>query len=260
MNLKFANSAILYVDDESKSLRYFSEFFEGLAPIYTAGNGEEGFRVFQEHRGEIGLVLSDQRMPDESGIAFLERIRETDSSVLRVLVTAFTDLNMAVDALNDGLLYSYMTKPWDPGELEGKLTRALGHFCLTRERDKLLKDKEEVVNQLMMAEKAATIGVLSAGLNHHLRNALTVIQPFIDMLPSQLQEEIGAGASPKDSSFWGEYYGDVVQQLEKIRSMLSSLSGGTPGHLPQGGQLQIQEDVDLVTIFKAAAMEELQSR
>ncbi len=258
MNLKFEKFGILYVDDEAKSLKYFREIFEDLAPIYTAGNGEEGFAVFQEHRHEIGIVLSDQRMPGESGISFLQRIREAEERPLRILVTAFADLSMAVEALNDGLLYSYLTKPWDPGELEGKLGRALENFCLRSERDELLCDKAEAFQQLMMAEKAATIGVLSSGLNHHMRNALTVIQPFFDMIPDQLREEIGGEKGPNDTSFWSDYYKDVEQQLKRITSILSNLSEGATRQGEGGSSLNIEQNVDIVAIIEAAAQKALE--
>jgi len=257
MNLKFEKFGILYVDDEVKSLKYFREIFEDLAPIYTAENGEEGFEVFQKHRHEIGIVLSDQRMPGESGLSFLQRLRECDERPLRILVTAFADLNMAVEALNEGLLYSYLTKPWDPGELEGKLGRALENFCLRSERDELLRDKAEAFQQLMMAEKAATIGVLSSGLNHHMRNALTVIQPFFDMIPDQLREEIGGEKGPNDTSFWSDYYKDVEQQLKRITSILSNLSEGAARQGESSSGSSFEQNVDIVAVIETAAQKAL---
>ncbi len=256
MELRYKEFGILYVDDEAKSLKYFHEIFEDIAPIYTAHNADEGFRLFEDHRDEIGVIISDQRMPGQSGISFLERVREIDERPLRMLVTAFTDLNMAVDALNCGLLYSYLTKPWEPDELGGKLSRALENFSLKAERDELLRDKAAAFQQLMMAEKAATIGVLSSGLNHHMRNALTVIQPFFDMIPGQLQDEIGSGMSPKDTFFWSEYYQDVGQQLNRITAILSNLSEGTGCRCEEDG-LNRREEVDVAELMESASIEVL---
>lgn len=257
MEPRYIKSGILYVDDESKSLKYFREIFEDLAPIYIAENAEEGERLFREHSNEIGLVLSDQRMPGISGLEFLKRIRAINDRANRILVTAYTDLNMAVDALNEDLLYSYLTKPWDPEELEGKLKRALDNFCLRAERDELLEDKAQAFQELMMAEKAATIGVLSSGLNHHMRNALTVIQPFFDMIPDQLQEEIGLGRNPNDTFFWKDYYQDVGQALRRITSLLSNLSEGAVRQIEPGRALTIQNDVDISSVIEVAAKEAL---
>jgi response regulator RpfG family c-di-GMP phosphodiesterase len=212
---------ILYIDDELKSLKYFEAIFDSLAPIYIANSPEEGYALFCEHHESIGVVVSDKKMPGESGLDLLQRIRKVDPNPLRFLVTAFSDLDAAVDALNDGLLYSYLTKPWDPDELEHRLSKALGHFCLERERERLIREKAEAFQQLLMADKAASIGILSAGLNHHLRNALTVLRTFYDLLPYQLEEEIEG--EPKDGAFWGDFYGEVGGQIERMTSILSNL-------------------------------------
>lgn len=223
--MQFADYGILYVDDEGKSLKYFEAIFNQIAPIYTAQSPAEGFEVFRQNHDRIGLVLSDKKMPNESGLDLLRRMREYDPKPFRFLVTAFADLGVAVEALNDGLLYSYLTKPWDPESLERRLVEAMKHFVLAREREQLLEEKAEMLQQLVMADKAASIGILSTGLNHHLRNSLTVLRTFYDMLPFQVQEELGG--MPKDASFWGDYYKEVGGQIERMTSMLSNLAEGT---------------------------------
>lgn len=225
MNTPFTDYGILYIDDELKSLKYFEAIFGDLAPIHIASSPEDGFAIFQKHHETIGLVLSDKKMPNESGLDLLKRIRAVDPKPLRFLVTAFSDLDVAVDALNDGLLYAYLTKPWDPDELEHRLVKAMSHFSLARERDRLIQEKSEAIDHLIMADKAASIGILSTGLNHHMRNALTVMRTFYDMLPYQLEEELEGG--PKDVVFWKEYYDEVGSQIDRMTSMLSNLAEGT---------------------------------
>ncbi len=246
MDKKFSDFGILYVDDEEKSLKYFEAIFEDVANIYTASSPDEGYRIFSEHHERIGLVLSDKKMPNESGLSLLQRMREVNPNPLRILVTAYADLDVAVDALNSGLLYSYLSKPWDPDDLEHRMVKAMRHFILGRERDQLIQEKAEAFDQLVMADKAASIGILSAGLNHHLRNALTVMRTFYDMLPFQLQEELGR--EPKDSAFWNDYYGEVGSQIDRMTSMLTNLAEGARTSL-----LKVEEGVDLLTIFKKAA-------
>ena len=225
MSKQFTDFGILYIDDEVKSLKYFEAIFENLAPIYSANSPEEGFSIFQKNSDRIGIVVSDKRMPNESGLELLTRIRAFNPKPLRFLVTAFSDLDVAVDSLNDGLLYSYLTKPWDPYELENRLTKAMSHFTMAREREQLIQDKSEAFQQLMMADKAASIGILSSGLNHHLRNALTVMRTFYDLLPYQLEEEING--EPKDTVFWRDYYIEVGGQIDRMTSILTNLSEGT---------------------------------
>ncbi|MBL9158480.1 MAG: response regulator [Verrucomicrobiales bacterium] len=253
MKKQYPEYGILYVDDEMKSLKYFEAIFEGLAPIYLANSPEEGFAVFQEHHARIGVVISDKKMPGESGIELLKRMRKVDPKPLRFLVTAFSDLDAAVDALNDGLLYSYLTKPWDPDDLENRLSKALSHFCLERERELLIREKSEAFQQLLMADKAASIGILSAGLNHHLRNALTVLRTFYDLLPFQLQDEIEG--EPKDRAFWCDFYEEVGGQIERMTSILSNLSEGT-----KMSSLRLEGEIDLAATLRDAGELVLQGR
>ena len=245
MSTQFTDYGILYIDDEVKSLKYFEAIFENLAPIYSAKSPEEGFAFFEKNLDRIGLVVSDKRMPNESGLELLKRIRAVDPRPLRFLVTAFSDLDVAVDSLNDGLLYSYLTKPWDPYDLENRLTKAMSHFTMAREREQLIHDKAHAVQQLMMADKAASIGILSTGLNHHLRNALTVLRTFYDLLPYQLEEELDG--EPKDVVFWRDYYGEVGSQIDRMTSILTNLSEGT-----KVSGLKMQEGICLPEVLSQA--------
>jgi K+-sensing histidine kinase KdpD len=245
MSKQFTDFGILYIDDEVKSLKYFEAIFENLAPIYSANSPEEGYSIFTKNSNRIGLVVSDKRMPNESGLELLKRIRAFNPKPLRFLVTAFSDLDVAVDSLNDGLLYSYLTKPWDPNEMENRLTKAMSHFAMAREREQLIHDKAEVFQQLMMADKAASIGILSSGLNHHLRNALTVMRTFYDLLPYQLEEEING--EPKDTVFWRDYYIEVGGQIDRMTSILTNLSEGT-----RVSGLKMQEGINLPEVIEQA--------
>lgn len=245
MKRQFPDLAILYIDDEEKSLKYFSAIFDPIAPILTASSPEQGFRIFAENSDSIALVLSDKKMPNESGLDLLRRIEQHDSRPFRILVTAFADLSVAVDALNQGLLYSYLTKPWDPVELEHTLVKALTHFQAIRERERLVREKSEAVDQLVMADRASSIGILSTGLNHHLRNSLTVLRTFFDMLPIQLHEELGR--EPTDAEFWTDYYGEVGVQMERMTSMLARLAEGA-----STGPVGDWEKIDLVALLQSA--------
>ncbi len=242
MSKRFTDFGILYIDDEVKSLKYFEAIFENLAPIYIASSPGEGFALFEKHHEHIGVVISDKKMPNESGLELLARIRALNHKPLRFLVTAFSDLDIAVDALNEGLLYSYLTKPWDPDDLEHRLIKALGHFALAREREQLLEEKAEAFRYLMMADKAATIGILSTGLNHHLRNALTVMRTFHDLLPYQLEDELHG--EPKDPVFWRDYHAEVSGQIVRMTSILSNLAEGT-----RVNGLRIEKGVNLAELM-----------
>src|SRR5687767_8610990 len=122
--------AILYVDDEEKSLKYFSRAFEDQFRIFTALNAQDGLKALEEHKDEIAVLMTDQRMPGEKGTWLLEKARLLRPRIVRILATAFSDMEAAVAAVNTGAIYKYVTKPWDPPQLDATLKRAMEFFIV----------------------------------------------------------------------------------------------------------------------------------
>src|SRR5512142_785065 len=104
--------AVLYVDDEEKSLKHFKGNFEETFRVLTAANAQEGLKLLQQHKDEIGLLMTDQRMPGEKGVWLLERARQLQPRIIRILVTAYADMDAAIAAVNTGAIYRYVHKPW----------------------------------------------------------------------------------------------------------------------------------------------------
>ncbi|WP_395732422.1 response regulator [Prosthecobacter sp.] len=214
---------ILYVDDEEKALHYFKEIFGDEYTIHVANNAMDGYRILQNYGPQIGLLLTDQRMPGPSGVELMEHARKLNPNLVRILVTAYTDYHAAVDAVNSGRCFRYIHKPWDPDELGVVIKHALNYYHALIERERLLVEKAESVRNMLSADKVSGLGILAEGLNHHLRNALTVVRAFIDLAPMKLMEEIG-GAHPRDPSFWIDVQNQAQSQLERIQSMLARLA------------------------------------
>ena len=150
--------AILYVDDEEKSLKYFARAFEEQFRILIAPTAQEGLKLLEQHADDIGLLMTDQRMPGEKGVWLLERARQLRPRMIRILATAYTDMDAAIAAVNTGAIYKYVTKPWDPPQLETTLMRGLEFFMVQRERDQLLKEKMSVLHNIMIADRIMKIG------------------------------------------------------------------------------------------------------
>src|SRR5512140_475638 len=129
---EYRTFAILYVDDEEKSLKAFVRAFEDRFRILTATNAKDGLALLEQHRHSIGLLMTDQRMPGERGVWLLERARQLQPQIIRILATAVADMDAAIAAVNTGAIYKYSTKPWDPHELEMTLKRGLEHFMVQR--------------------------------------------------------------------------------------------------------------------------------
>jgi two-component system probable response regulator PhcQ len=217
---------ILYVDDEEKALHYFKEIFGDEYTIHVANNAVDGYRILQNYGPQIGLLLTDQRMPGPSGVELMEHARKLNPNLVRILVTAYTDYQAAVDAVNSGRCFRYLHKPWDPDELSVVIKHALDYYHALIERERLLVEKSETVRSMLAADKVSGLGIMAEGLNHHLRNALTVVRAFIDLAPMKLMEEIG-GAHPRDPSFWIDVQNQAQSQLERIQSMLARLAEGS---------------------------------
>ena len=162
--------AILYVDDEEKSLKYFTRAFQDQFRVFTATNAQDGFALLNQHKDEIGILITDQRMPGEKGVQLLEKARQLRPRIVRILATAYSDIDAAVDAVNTGAIYKYIHKPWEIPPLEVTLRRALEFFMVQRERDQLLREKLSVLHNLMITDRVVSLGVLAAGLGHHIRN------------------------------------------------------------------------------------------
>ena len=215
--------AVLYVDDEEKSLKYFTMAFKDEFRIFTAPSAQEGLKILEANKDEIGVLLTDQRMPGEKGVWLLERARQLRPRIIRILATAYSDMDAAVAAVNSGAIYKYVSKPWDPPQLEATLKRAIEFFLVQRERDQLLTEKMSVLHNMMIADRIVSLGLLAAGLSHHIRNSLVAVKTFLDLAPSKLKEESLDLTQLRNPDFWKDYYQNVQKQIEKITNMLRDL-------------------------------------
>jgi two-component system probable response regulator PhcQ len=214
--------AVLYVDDEEKSLTNFTRAFGDEFRLFTAVSAQEGLKIFEQHADEIAILMTDQRMPGEKGVWLLERARALRPRALRMLVTAFADMDAAIAAVNTGAIYKYITKPWDPPQLELTLRQGLEFFMVQDERDQLLLEKMSVLRNMMIADRIVSLGLLAAGLSHHIRNSMVAVKTFLELAPLKMAEEKGAGEL-RDPDFWREYHQNVQGQIEKVNVLLADL-------------------------------------
>lgn len=211
--------SILYVDDEAMSLKYFKANFEDRFRIMTALDASEAFRLFELHKDDIGILIADQRMPSMTGVELLEKVRKQRPKMLRMLATAYSDLDAAIAAVNTGAIYKYISKPWDIPELEITLMRAMEFFIIQGERDALLREKISALHRLMMTGRLISLGLLASGLSHHLRNALVAVKVFLDLAPVT-NIDLERANNP---DYWLALYKTAQSQMGKITGILDSL-------------------------------------
>lgn len=125
--------AVLYVDDEANNLVSFKATFRLKYKVYTAISGDEALGVLQKN--EVHVVISDQRMPNMTGVEFLEKVLTNYTKPVRILLTGYTDMSAIIDAVNKGKIFHYLTKPWNEDELSQTIDRAYEVYL---EKEKIL--------------------------------------------------------------------------------------------------------------------------
>jgi len=223
MQYDYKKHYILYVDDEEKSLKYFTRAFSEQFRILTAASAQDGLKLLEDHADEVALLMTDQRMPGEKGVWLLEKARQLQPRIIRILATAYSDMDAAIAAVNTGAIYKYVTKPWDPPQLENTLKRGLEFFIVQAERDQLLREKMSVLHNMMIADRIVSLGLLAAGLSHHIRNALVAVKTFLDLAPAKMEDEKLDMNGLRNPDFWKEYYQNVQNQIARINNMLKDL-------------------------------------
>lgn len=114
--------SILYVDDEMNNLVSFKAVFRIKYNVLTAISGEEAIKLLRKN--EVNIIITDQRMPQMTGVEFLESILEEFPDPIRILLTGYADMNAVIDAINKGKIFHYLTKPWNEDELDLAISRA----------------------------------------------------------------------------------------------------------------------------------------
>lgn len=246
-NYDYRKFALLYVDDEVQTASNFHAYFSDTFDVVIANSGEEAWSLFSENPDRFGIVMTDQRMPQSSGVEFLEKVRASRPRVLRILATAYSDLDAAIAAVNTGAIYKYVTKPWDPPIMEMTLKRGMEFFLVQRELDSLMKEKMSALQRLMMTDRLLSLGVFAAGLNHHLRNSLTAVKTFLDLAPFQLQNENVDINSLRNPNYWNDFYETVQGQMKKVVDLLEEIN-----HIPEPIGMPLVDCVSVNSLIEEA--------
>lgn len=136
--------SILYVDDEPNNLVAFKANFRTYYKVFTAESAELGRQILKENK--IHIIITDQRMPKETGVEFLESIIKEYPDPIRILLTGFADIETVVEAINKGQVYRYIMKPFNEADLKITIDNAFEIYSLREENKELLR-------QLMLANE-----------------------------------------------------------------------------------------------------------
>ena len=228
-----APPAILYVDDEPTALKYFQRALGAQATVLTAGSVEEGKRVLDLHADSLAVLVSDQRMPGACGNELLFYAWERYPHIVRILTTAYSEIDHTVDAVNQGQINRYIQKPWDLAALRMEMRQAVDLAKLRREHAQLLREKLLIRRKQVVANRIGTLYALCAGVTGP---AGTV------PVDAYLSAALCAGLAPSEPDWLLMVHADLVSSEafraaafgRLVRAKLDALAAGTalPGDVP----------------------------
>ena len=175
---------LLLVDDEENILSSLTRLLrrDGYK-IFRAAGGKEGLKVLAEQ--DIGVIITDQRMPEMTGVEFLYEVKQIYPDTVRIVLSGYTELKSVTDAINEGAIYKFLTKPWDDELLQKNIAEAFERYEMKMENIRLADELKSANESLEKANKILSQNVEKkteeASLNLHV---LTIAQEVLENMPA----------------------------------------------------------------------------
>ncbi|MCA9599218.1 MAG: response regulator [Myxococcales bacterium] len=170
---------VLFVDDDEANLVVCEAALGDDFDVQTASSAADALKVFEER--DVAVLVTDQRMPGVTGVELCEQVKERSPDTIRILITAYSDLKAAIDAINRGQVRRYLKKPWEPDELAAEIRDALHLYEMTGQLRRMER-------RLVETERLYALGVVAAGIAHELRNPLGVALSNLEILRGAVAE------------------------------------------------------------------------
>lgn len=183
---------LLVVDDEPDNLDLLYRTFYRTFKVLRAESGHAALELLEE-QPDIAVIISDQRMPGMSGTEFLRQTAVKHPNIIRIILTGYTDVEDLVDAINEGRVFKYVTKPWEDEHLRAVVQQALDTHQVLRSRTEELQrilHQESLLNAItntirgaagsraMMETIVETVGTL-------MDADICILQSFYDETSTQ---------------------------------------------------------------------------
>jgi two-component system probable response regulator PhcQ len=236
--------AVLYVDDEEQALKYFRKIMERDFRVLTATSVADALVILEREASSIGVVITDQRMPGQYGVELLKKLRVKWPAIIRLLITAYSDIESAIDSVNAGAIYKYVTKPCDLKQLKQTITDAMALFLANADREVLLNERLDVMQRMMVADRVRSLATMAGGISHHLRNSMTAMSCFLEeMTPSKPGESPGAMIA-NDPKFAEQLWSLAQKEREHLLHIVQSV-----GQSVAEPSLKLNDDLDAAALI-----------
>ncbi len=281
MTLDVKRYPILVVDDEQDNLDAFRFNFRKTFDILTATSGAEALQILEGK--DVAVVVTDQRMPKMTGVELLREVRERSPETVGIILTAFTDVDVLIEAINLGQVYRYITKPWDAKEVRGVLQYAIERFDLQRDNKKLAAQLAEYTGYLNQQLHGEFDFGNIIGESAPLREVLAKVEQVAPTISTVLlRGETGTGKelvahaihinSPREekpfvrvncaalapgvleSELFGHEKGSFTGALERRRGRFELADGGTL-FLDEVGDLPMEVQIKLLRTLQERELE-----
>ncbi len=213
---------ILVVDDEVDNLDLLKRTFRREYNVFTANSAMDALKILKTR--EFAVIISDQRMPEMTGVELFQKASEHYPQTIRILLTGYTDINALVDAINMGHVYRYVTKPWSREEIVMTVKRAVEHYLISKDNIKLLDELklknaelEDNYKALKRLDELKTRFMVIS--SHELRTPASIISGNLELL---LSGAMGNFDSDTKEVVENAYKG-VTRLIDLIEDVLSVL-------------------------------------
>ena len=207
---------LLVVDDEVEVLHSLRDLFRLEYRVLTHDRPSEALAAL-ETVGEVDVILSDQRMPEMSGVAFFDRARRIQPDATRLLFTGYSDIKTVIDAINHGQIARYITKPWDTDELATVIRQAVDQHALIAEKNRLLRELKESNARLIEADRLK--GKFIEVASHELNTPVTVVLGLTELWKMSQ----GEAAEPAERAWVDRIHGAGKRLASTVERMLKLL-------------------------------------
>ncbi|MFN7505762.1 MAG: response regulator, partial [Limnobacter sp.] len=174
---------LLLVDDEENVLNALVRVLrrDGYT-LYTAKSVNQAFEILANN--PIEVVLSDQRMPEKNGTVFLSEVKRSYPNTVRLMLSGYTEVGAVTEAINEGAIYKFLTKPWDDGQLRANIREAFHRFEIEAQNQRLHHEIEKVNADLLQLNHVLEQELHARNMRIRRDSSVAcVMQEIIDHLP-----------------------------------------------------------------------------